>query len=500
MRHPYRQTASAVLRELRVHEKEGLSQREASKRNLYFGENSLLKKEHLFWKTEPSFQVKRGGTSKKIVSSSITIGDIVEIQAGEIVPADMRILHSRKLLVQEVSVTGHSRPTLKDSSSLTGRLPLSSQKNMLFTGTTVTFGSGIGVVTAIGGESQFGKLRHIISSPKISRVKKLKRSNETAYETMALCLEIEGVITTSKTHPSHIDFLQGSLLPLDKNKNLSLPEELAQTALSLEKDSSATSTWQVRSHLMYSSTYHYGAVQAHHPTQSSSFIFVTGSPEVLLEKSTSALTQDGEGKHIESKRRREIAANIDQLAQKGPHLLGIAFKRVETTHSLKHSDIHGLTLLGVLVSEEEVRKNIHSEITKLEQENVAIKFISHGSALGAQAMLRQAGIPLKSNQIYTGQQLQHVTDHEMLSLLPSARLFAQLEPLDKERLVRLLQKKGFAVAVTGKGIDDIVALKSADIGLALPDADNTVQEAADINLSSNTISEIAAAVKKWKRL
>ncbi len=111
----------------------------------------------------PIVRVRRDGHIVEVSSTELVPGDIVILEAGNIVPADGRILKSVNLKVQEAALTGESEPVEKAVPALSGNdLPLGDRANMLFSGTVVTYGRGEFVVTATGMETELGKIAGLI--------------------------------------------------------------------------------------------------------------------------------------------------------------------------------------------------------------------------------------------------------------------------------------------------------------------------------------------------
>lgn len=109
--------------------------------------------------TTPYSRVKRNGVVMQVKSDEIVLGDIVLLEAGDIVPADMRILESSSLKIEEAALTGESVPVEKDSSVLNEKEPpLGEQSNLCFMNTSVTYGTAEAVVFATGMQTQVGHI------------------------------------------------------------------------------------------------------------------------------------------------------------------------------------------------------------------------------------------------------------------------------------------------------------------------------------------------------
>ena len=114
----------------------------------------------------PSCLVKRNGVIQEIKAEDLVVGDIVILDEGRIVPADLRIIESNNLKIDESSLTGESLPVSKHIEPVKDKTPLADQKNMAFMSTSVVYGRGIGIVTAIGMKTEIGKIASILNETK----------------------------------------------------------------------------------------------------------------------------------------------------------------------------------------------------------------------------------------------------------------------------------------------------------------------------------------------
>ena len=113
--------------------------------------------------TEPFAKVVRDGKSQKVKIHELVVGDIVQLKAGDQVPADIRIYESQNLKCNESSMTGESHSVSKKSTTILKKnIPISDQENICFSGTSVTSGSGKGIVVAVGKETELGKIAKIL--------------------------------------------------------------------------------------------------------------------------------------------------------------------------------------------------------------------------------------------------------------------------------------------------------------------------------------------------
>lgn len=113
----------------------------------------------------PVVRVRRGGSIQEMSARQLVPGDIVLLEAGNMLPADLRLLESANLRVQEAALTGESEPVDKEAGALDREnIPLGDRINMGYMGTVVTYGRGMGVVTATGMETELGKIASLIQA------------------------------------------------------------------------------------------------------------------------------------------------------------------------------------------------------------------------------------------------------------------------------------------------------------------------------------------------
>ncbi|WP_457950328.1 cation-translocating P-type ATPase [Pseudarthrobacter sp. alpha12b] len=108
--------------------------------------------------------VMRGGERKQVPSEDLVPGDLVLLEAGDKVPADLRLVRLSALRVDESALTGESGPVSKDEVVLPRVTPVADRRNMLYSGTLVTGGTGAGIVVAIGGETELGEIHRLIGA------------------------------------------------------------------------------------------------------------------------------------------------------------------------------------------------------------------------------------------------------------------------------------------------------------------------------------------------
>ena len=159
----------------------------------------------------PSAKVLRDGQRMELPSDQIVPGDIIELEAGDLVVADGRLLNSWSLKINESSLTGESEAVEKISQALEGEeIPLGDQKNMVFSGSLVTYGRGVMVVTATGMSSQLGQIATLMNQTQQRKTPLQKNlddfSGKLAAVIMVICAGVF-LLSVFRSHMSLLDSL-----------------------------------------------------------------------------------------------------------------------------------------------------------------------------------------------------------------------------------------------------------------------------------------------------
>lgn len=145
--------------------------------------------------SSPHSQVIRGGRHCTIPSEELVPGDVVLLQAGDLVPADLRVLEAHSLKAEESSLTGESVPVEKEAKpTYPEGTPIGDRKNMLFSSSSITSGRGAGLVVATGMDTQVGRIAHMINaeeSPQTPLQRKLAQTGRVlGLGAVAICMVI----------------------------------------------------------------------------------------------------------------------------------------------------------------------------------------------------------------------------------------------------------------------------------------------------------------------
>jgi cation-transporting ATPase F len=137
--------------------------------------------------------VVRGGEKNRIPSAELVPGDLVLLQSGDKVPADLRLLRTRELRVDESALTGESVPVEKHSHVQDRKTPLADRKNMAYSSALVVYGTGSGVVTAIGDGTQIGQISEMISSAEVLATPLTQKISRFSHVLLFVILSLSGL-------------------------------------------------------------------------------------------------------------------------------------------------------------------------------------------------------------------------------------------------------------------------------------------------------------------
>lgn len=161
----------------------------------------------------PQMTVLRNGEWTKVLSMDVVVGDVVKVSSGDRVGADIRIIESKGLRIEESALTGESVPVQKTAAILTGEeLSVADQENMAFMGTMVTQGSGIGVIVATGMKTEMGKIAHLLQSAETQVTplqRKLEQLGKILILVALLLTALVVVIGVYQGHDTYTMFLAG---------------------------------------------------------------------------------------------------------------------------------------------------------------------------------------------------------------------------------------------------------------------------------------------------
>lgn len=229
---------------------------------------------------------------------------------------------------------------------------------------------------------------------------------------------------------------------------------------------------------------------------------VKGAPDILLERCSHELVGE-EAQPLTSERRAAISKEVAQLADEALRTLGVAFRSLPeqgpdaTDESLEAE----LVWLGVVGMIDPPREEAKQAVREAQGAGVRVIMITGDHPSTAGAIAAELGIVEAHAPVVTGQELQHSDDPKLRELVKQTNIFARVAPEHKLRIVQALKANGEIVAMTGDGVNDAPALKTADIGVAMGITGTDVSKgAADMILTDDNFASIVAAVEEGRSI
>ncbi|MFZ2156151.1 MAG: magnesium-translocating P-type ATPase [Bradyrhizobium sp.] len=197
----------------------------------------------------------------------------------------------------------------------------------------------------------------------------------------------------------------------------------------------------------------------------------------------------------------ELRAQLDAVFQakgaEGFRVLAVATRRVAAKPRYGRDDEQGMTFRGFLVFLDPPKLEAQRTIKDLARLGIRIKVISGDNRFVTAHLAAAVGLNAKS--ILTGSDLVKLRDEALWHLAPRTDLFVEIDPQQKERIVRALQKTGHSVGYLGDGINDAPALHAADVGISVEEAVDVARESADIILLSRDLDVLRVGVEDGRR-
>ncbi|GAA1309284.1 cation-translocating P-type ATPase [Pseudonocardia xinjiangensis] len=222
-------------------------------------------------------------------------------------------------------------------------------------------------------------------------------------------------------------------------------------------------------------------------------ISVKGAPEVVLPLCSTRKRHE-DAHPLDDATRAAIDEEVHRLAREGHRVLAVAQRRVPHQTRLAEADVRDLEFRGLVALVDPVRPTAAHAVATLRAAGVEIVMITGDHPSTAQSIAAELDA-LNGRTVMTGVELEELTDAQLTDTLPRTAVFARVSPSQKARIVRLLQQRGLAVAVTGDGTNDAPAIRLADVGIALgARATPAAREAADLVVTDDRIETITDAI------
>ena len=535
----------------------------------------------------PNVKVLRDGIRKIISAKELVIDDIVFIEDGDIVPADLRLLETSRLQIAEASLTGESVPVYKDENIvLDENTLLGDRVNMAYSSTIVTYGSGMGIVVAIGMNTEVGKIANMLENAdeldtplkqklnKIGKilslfgiiisiivfiigllygkdivevlmiaislaisvipeglpatativmalgVQRMAKKNalirklpavETLGSTTVICTDKTGTLTqnkmTVKEYALYSDFINGEVnIGKVKNKELLYACSLCNNAtleigdpteialLEFAKKNNRLVKYKRVSEIPFDS------IRKRMTTVNkikNYIVYTKGAVDTVLPLCNKIL----DGNKIKNLTYEEIDKIYDlcnQASKRAMRVLAFAYKNVDDLETDLESD---LIFIGVVCMIDPPRNEVKKAIETCHKAGIKVIMITGDHIETALAITKQLNIYKEGDLAISGLDLEKISDKQLDKIVLKTSVFARISPNDKLRIVNSIKRNNNIVAMTGDGVNDAPALKSADIGISMGKSGTDVaRESSDMILLDDNFKTIEYAIKEGRRI
>jgi len=224
--------------------------------------------------------------------------------------------------------------------------------------------------------------------------------------------------------------------------------------------------------------------------------YVKGAPDTIISNCTKELV-DGKIIPLNKKGKEELISVYENMASQALRVLAFAFKPVEKNFNQKTTET-GLIFVGFQGMLDTPRKEVKYAIEQCKTAGIKVKMITGDSMLTAKAIAKMISLNTEGIE---GYELEKLSDEDFDLVVKQKTIFARIMPELKLKIIKSLKKQQEIVAVTGDGVNDILALKEANIGVAMGIRGTDVaRDVSDIILLDDNFSTIVAAIRKGRHV
>lgn len=553
----------------------------------------------------PTTRVRRDGQIAQLSSKELVVGDVILLEAGDIIPADVRFLKTQNVKVEEATLTGESVAVIKDEAVIDAEsAALGDQHNMGFMNTSMTAGTAEAVVVATGKDTEVGKIAQMLNSaeptvtPLQRNITHLSKILSVLVLAIAVIIFALGMLTKRETPldmlltaislavaaiPEGLPAIVTITLALGTQamakrhaliRKLQAVETLGATEI-IASDKTGTLT---KNQMMIEQLMLNGQVTAANdfkidadspltkamilandaergsqkellgdPTETALWqfyidkglnidefriryprlnswpfdserklmsvavndklptLYLKGAVDELLTRADRIL--DGEQvREMTAADREQILKINHQLAKQALRVLGYAYRPLTDAESQSADPAaveQSLIFIGLSGMIDPPRPEVKAAIQEAKEAGIHPLMITGDHKTTARAIAERLGIiePGDENGAITGQELNELSDQELKDQVAQYSVYARVAPEHKVRIVKAWQAHDKVVAMTGDGVNDAPALKTADIGVGMGITGTEVSKnAADVVLADDNFATIIAAVKEGRKV
>ena len=515
--------------------------------------------------------VVRNGKEKNIKTEKVVKGDIIHLNAGSIIPADVMIIENKDLFLNQSVFTGESVPVEK-TSIYSDTDEIFSLSNVCLMGTSVISGNATAVVINTGFSTYLGSMGKQIDSKKeitnfekgMNNITKLLIRymvvvsiavfviyafiRKDILEAVLFALSVAVGITPTmlpmivnvnltkgtktlakkKTLVKNIQSIQNlgaiDILCTDKTGTLTLDKIILQKYINVEgnEDLSILEYAFLNSYygtgmknLVDRAIITYGnqhnikdrivdykkvdEIPFDYTRKKMSVVvehdghyrtITKGALEEVLKGCTTAKINN-EHKPLTEELIENINLNAQRLAKQGMQVIALASKR-------EYSDESEMTFIGFVAFLDPPKKEVKGTIKKLKEYGVTTKILTGDNQYATENICRLVGIP--NEKVLIGADVDKMSDDELSKEVEKVNVFARMNPLQKERIIKILKKNGHVVGYMGDGVNDAPSLHNADVGICVNTATDIAKEASDIILLEKSLKVILNGVLEGRKV
>ncbi len=493
--------------------------------------------------SQPKTKVVRDGTLTSIHTTDVTVGDLVYLEAGDVVPADGVLVEGNHIGINESAINGESLPVIKEG-----------QDTALYKSTIVASGSGFMHVEKIGPSTLIGGLAQDLNKNENKSFELQKKLSSFSFK-LLITLGVSSFIfliislfrdvsfiTSLKTVAALGVAVIPEGLPIVITVVLSIGALHISKARALLRNLPSGATLASVSTICTdkTGTLTYGDVSVKE-------IVYIGDSRISEEEKKSFIHHSLDIKNIAGKKSGDILElvldnyiqgtftleetkelpftsenkynakeflyndsflqiykgagevfGVDQhlmesYTKDGYRVLFVGYKILANKEDFTTTNVNPLALI---VFEDKIREDVKDSIAKCKKTGINIIMMTGDNILTAKHVAREVGILESGHDLcLVGKDIEDMDDEELKEKLSSIKVIARVSPAHKERVVALLQEKGEIVAMTGDGVNDGPALSLANIGISMGKSGTEVaREASDLVLIHDDFSDIVLAI------
>ncbi len=229
--------------------------------------------------------------------------------------------------------------------------------------------------------------------------------------------------------------------------------------------------------------------------------YTKGAPDLLLKVCDKVL-ENGRVRKLTKKDKEKINKMNNHFAEKALRILALAYREVSGSKKYTIDSVEkNLIFVGLVGMIDPPRDEVKQAVEQCKKAGIEVMIITGDHAITTKAVAQQIGLLRENDIVLTGEDIEKMDDAELYKKIENVRIIARALPIQKSRIVDVLQKKGHIVAMTGDGVNDAPALKKADIGIAMGITGTDVaKEVSKATLVDDNFATIVNAVEEGRNI